>query len=175
MRIYTIILTMMLVPALTFASCNNVVENGRGINKISNPPDSSIVKILGDTIADVIFNPKKVSAYKLKKVFDTVALKAGDCENFVKDSLLQILKPETYGALDFVLLSDTANYKLDSVKIRSQYYPLLEFEFQKKKECVKVRISTNDYCWTIIRDNKVISRFNYYDKKLVERLCNLFL
>lgn len=163
MKLYTIILAILLLPKFASAS------------RETNPPDSNIVRILGDTIADVMFSPQKITVYKLEKVFDTLAVKVDDCENFVRDSLLTDIRPETYCKLDSVLLSDTANYQLDSVKIRSQYYPILEFDLEKGDEIVKIRISTNDYSWTIIRHNKVFRRFNYSNKELVERFCKMFL
>ena len=168
---------MMLIPLFGFASYANSDTNlsGNVINGGAISPDSTIVKLLGDTITDVLFYPKKVSVYKLQKVFDTVAVNLNDCENFAQDSLLTELSAEEIGIMKFVLLTDTSNYKLDTFLIRSQYYPQLEFVFQKKKEMVKVRISENDYSWTIICNNKVVCRFNYQDKKLVERFCKLFL
>lgn len=153
-------------------SCNAINEQGE--SDYCNPPDSNIVKILGDTISDVLFNPKKVSVYRLQKVFDTTAVKTDDCEDFKRDSLLTILKPVTICVLDFVLLSDTANYETDSLLVRTQYYPRLEFEFQKKKEIVKIRISTTDYSWSIIKDNKRRYNFNYKDKYAVNRFCKIF-
>lgn len=156
----------------TFSSCTAYCK--QSFSEVDNPPDSTIIKILGDTISDVIFNAKKVSVYKLQKVFDTVAVKLGDCEDFARDSFLTVLKPETFGILDFVLLSDTANYKTDSMLVRTQYYPLLEFEFQKKKEIVKIRISTTDYSWSIIKDNKRRYRFNYKDQYAINRFCKTF-
>lgn len=172
MKTYKFIYILTALILLAVSSCNAKCKQDKGT--FYNPPDSLIVKTLGDTITDVIFNAKKVSVYKLVKVFDSTAIKIGDCEDFARDSFLTDLSPAAYAILDFVLLSDTANYKTDSMLVRTQYYPALEFEFQKKKENVKIRISIPDYSWSIIHDNKRRFNFNYKDQYAIQRFCKTF-
>ena len=172
MKIYKFIYILTALIWLIVSSCNAKCKHAQ--EKIFNPPDSVIVKTLGDTITDVIFNAKKVSVYKLAKVFDSTAVKLGDCEDFARDSFLTDLSPATYAVMDFILLSDTVNYKTDSMLVRTQYYPSLEFEFQKKKEIVKIRISIPDYSWSIIHNNKRRFNFNYKDQYAIQRFCNTF-
>lgn len=176
MKAYTIILTALLVPMLSFASCGSQTSNKPLTTYKRIQPDSSVQKILGDTITNLLFNPKKITVYSLSNREPDKSRKEIEvCPNFVRDSLLTVLQPDLCAILQFNLLADSVNYKNDIDRVKSPYRPLLEFEFTCKKESASVLISLSDYTWAIMYKSKEICRFNYANKQLLFRFKQLIL
>ena len=150
-------------------------DGDRCAPKKSLQPDSTVYAILGQTLSDVLFKPNRVTCYTLKGKSE---VELGDFQvepHWVRDSLVGRLSPQMIGVLQFSLVANSENYKNDSIRIKAPYFPLLEFEFQKKHRIVHVLISTIDHTWSIVYDGERQIHFNYHDCELIERFCNLFV
>ena len=136
-------------------------------------PDSNTYTILGKTMTDILFSPSKVTCYAVK---GKAQVDKTDFElepHYVRDSLIAKLTPSQVALIQFLVLSDKSNYSQDSIKVRSPYVPHLELCFEKKKQQVHVLISQSDFSWTICYDDKKQGNWNYAEKRLVRRFCNM--
>lgn len=136
-------------------------------------PDSNTYTILGKTMIDILFSPSKVTCYAVK---GKAQVDKTDFElepHYVRDSLIAKLTPSQVALFQFLVLSDKSNYSQDSIKVRSPYVPHLELCFEKKKQQVHVLISQSDFSWTICYDDKKQGNWNYAEKRLVRRFCNM--
>ena len=136
-------------------------------------PDSNTYTILGKTMTDILFSPSKVTCYAVK---GKAQVDKTDFElepHYVRDSLIAKLTPSQVALFQFLVLSDKSNYSQDSIKVRSPYVPHLELCFEKKKQQVHVLISQSDFSWTICYDDKKQGNWNYAEKRLVGRFCNM--
>ena len=136
-------------------------------------PDSNTYTILGKTMTDILFSPSKVTCYAVK---GKAQVDKTDFElepHYVRDSLIAKLTPSQVALFQFLVLSDKSNYSQDSIKVRSPYVPHLELCFEKKKQQVHVLISQSDFSWTICYDDKKQGNWNYAEKRLVRRFCNI--
>ena len=136
-------------------------------------PDSNTYTILGKTMTDILFSPSKVTCYAVK---GKAQVDKTDFElepHYVRDSLIAKLTPSQVAFFQFLVLSDKSNYSQDSIKVRSPYVPHLELCFEKKKQQVHVLISQSDFSWTICYDDKKQGNWNYAEKRLVRRFCNM--
>ena len=127
----TLLTFLTLVSVLLLNFCSSRAEN---VTEIPIKPDTAIVKIVGDTVADVLFTPKSVTLYlskNRKKLNDKeVEITTG----FVRDTLVAKLNPSDVAILQFVLLSDTINYKKDKEQIKSPYSVRIYLR-QKERNC----------------------------------------
>ena len=136
--------------------------------------DSVVYANLGKTVSETLFSPTKVRCFRLKGV-STVEEGQFEVEpHWVRDTMLAELTPQMYGVLQFALLANPNSYVDDSNIVRSPYVPMIEFEFTNKKTVVHVLISTSDYTWTIMYDDKRQLNYNYADKALIGRFCDYF-
>ena len=138
-------------------------------------PDSNTYTILGKTMTDILFSPSKVTCYAVK---GKAQVDKTDFElepHYVRDSLIAKLTPSQVALFQFLVLSDKSNYSQDSIKVRSPYVPHLELCFEKKKQQVHVLISQSDFSWTICYDDKKQGNWNYAEKRLVRRFCNMII
>lgn len=136
-------------------------------------PDSNTYTILGKTMTDILFSPSKVTCYAVK---GKAQVDKTDFElepHYVRDSLIAKLTPSQVALFQFLVLSDKSNYSQDSIKVRSPYVPHLELCFEKKKQQIHVLISQSDFSWTICYDDKKQGNWNYAEKRLVRRFCNM--
>ena len=136
-------------------------------------PDSNTYTILGKTMTDILFSPSKVTCYAVK---GKAQVDKTDFElepHYVRDSLIAKLTPSQVALFQFLVLSDKSNYSQDCIKVRSPYVPHLELCFEKKKQQVHVLISQSDFSWTICYDDKKQGNWNYAEKRLVRRFCNM--
>lgn len=136
-------------------------------------PDSNTYTILGKTMTDILFSPSKVTCYAVK---GKAQVDKTDFElepHYVRDSLIAKLTPSQVALFQFLVLSDKSNHSQDSIKVRSPYVPHLELCFEKKKQQVHVLISQSDFSWTICYDDKKQGNWNYAEKRLVRRFCNM--
>ena len=136
-------------------------------------PDSNTYTILGKTMTDILFSPSKVTCYAVK---GKAQVDKTDFElepHYVRDSLIAKLTPSQVALFQFWVLSDKSSYSQDSIKVRSPYVPHLELCFEKKKQQVHVLISQSDFSWTICYDDKKQGNWNYAEKRLVRRFCNM--
>ena len=138
-------------------------------------PDSSVYSMLGRTMSDVLFNPNSVTCYTLRGVEKADSVATEIEPHWVRDSLVGRLTPQMYGILQFVLISNIGNYEKDTIRVKAPYIPSLEFEFRQKKSVVHVLISTSDYTWTVMYDDKRQLHFNYQDRELISRFCEMII
>ncbi len=169
----SLILFMLLMPLSLFASCSSW---GRSRNcDLEIAPDSVIYSSLGKSLSETLFNPDKVLCYTLKGKGEVSKEDIQIEPHYVRDSLIAELPSQFYGILQFNLIADTANYKRDTIIVRSPYVPLLEFAFVRKKQVAHVVISLSDFTWSVVYDDKKQFNWNYEDKKMMYRFCSLFL
>lgn len=136
-------------------------------------PDSNTYTILGKTMTDILFSPSKVTCYAVKGKAQVAKTDFELEPHYVRDSLIAKLTPSQVALFQFLVLSDKSNYSQDSIKVRSPYVPHLELCFEKKKQQVHVLISQSDFSWTICYDDKKQGNWNYAEKRLVGRFCNM--
>lgn len=136
-------------------------------------PDSNTYTILGKTMTDILFSPSKVTCYAVKGKAQVDKTDFELESHYVRDSLIAKLTPSQVALFQFLVLSDKSNYSQDSIKVRSPYVPHLELCFEKKKQQVHVLISQSDFSWTICYDDKKQGNWNYAEKRLVRRFCNM--
>lgn len=152
---------------------------GQKMKKESKPavyaiqPDSNTYTILGKTMTDILFSPSKVTCYAVKGKAQVAKTDFELEPHYVRDSLIAKLTPSQVALFQFLVLSDKSNYSQDSIKVRSPYVPHLELCFEKKKQQVHVLISQSDFSWTICYDDKKQGNWNYAEKRLVGRFCNM--
>lgn len=169
-KIPNIFTTVILFTVLLLNSCSGRAEN---VTYTPITPDTTIAKIVGDTVADVLFAPKSVTLYLSKNRKKLNDREVEIATGFVRDTLVAKLNPSDVAILQFVLLSDTLNYKKDKDQIKSPYVPLYEFVFVKKKETVQVLISFSDNYWEIKRGNKTVCKYNFANRELLSRFIDL--
>lgn len=139
-------------------------------------PDEVAYKNLGRHLTDILINAKTIKVYSLcpkeKLTPDDYEVDA----HFVRDSLLGTLTKEQAVVLAYNLISNGANYHKDSsLIVMSPYYPILEFEYAKKKDVAHVIISLSDFTWTLKYDDKEQFHYNYASGTFIQRFCNYFL
>ena len=164
------LIVIMIFSMVLLNSCSSMAENRIDV-KIN--PDSLITKIVGDTVADVLFSPKSVTLYLSENRKKENDKEVEIADGFVRDTLVAKLKAEDVSILQFVLLSDTLNYAIDSVQIKSPYMPFYEFVFIKKKENVQVLISLSNNYWEIKHNNETVCKYNFACKSQLERFLTL--
>lgn len=139
-------------------------------------PDSVAYEILGRRLTDVLINAKSVKVYSLTPK-ETVNSDDYEVEpHFVREKSLGLLTKTQATVLRYMLISNGANYHRDSTLIvMSPYYPVIEFEFVKKKEVAHVILSLSNYTWTVKFDDKVQFKYNYASGTFIRRFCDYFL
>lgn len=139
-------------------------------------PDSVAYQNLGRRLTDVLINAKSVKVYAL---IPKEQLNPDDYEvdaHFIRDSQLGTLTNEQATVLKYNLISNGANYHKDTTLIvMSPYYPVLEFEFAKKREVVHLIVSLSDFSWVVKYDDKRLFKYNYANGTFIRRFCEYFL
>lgn len=168
------LLAMMLPTLLCMASCD--LSSRKKPTPIPNPaPDAAVYAVLGKTMSDVLFNPQRVTVWTLRPKSAPDSLDFQVEPHWVRDSLVGTLSAQMTGVLQFALIANPASYGHDSIRVRSPYFPAIEFEFTQKKQTLHVIVSLANYTWTVIFDDKRQFNFNYADKELIHRFCQQFL
>ncbi len=167
-------LVMLLPTLLCMASCD--LSGRKKPTLIPNPgPGAAVYAVLGKTMTDVLFNPQRVNVWTLKPKSAPDSLDFQVEPHWVRDSLVGYLSPQMTGVLQFALIGNPASYRHDSIRVRSPYFPAIEFEFTQKKHTVHVIVSLANCTWTVIYDDKRQFNFNYADKELILRFCQQYL
>jgi len=139
-------------------------------------PDSIAYSNLGKRLTDVLINASKVRVYSLRPKEKVTADDVEIEPHFVRDTQLATLTKEQAVVLKYSLISCGANYHNDTTSIPlAPYYPIIEFEFTKKKEVAHVFVSLSDFKWGINYDGKTQFKYNYGDGTFVHRFCDYFL
>ena len=151
----------------------NILRKNMGHDIIM--PSKEVTAQLGKTASEVIFNPTKVTLYRLEGR-DTI--KDGEVEvdkNFVRVDTVGTLDKEYVKLVQYLLIADTANYSTDSMRVKSPYYPEIELVFEQKNVSATVLVSLSDFSWTLISDGKKQFTYNYAEKNAIRRLfINIF-
>ena len=165
-----------------FAACKSgakKVNNAKVETVVCNDwihPDKVAYQELGQKLTDILINAKTINVYTL---VPKEKINSDDYEvdaNFVRDSLLCKLTKEQATVLAYNLISNGANYHKDSsLIVMSPYYPILEFEYVKKKEAAHVIISPSNYSWSIKYEDKILFRYNYASGAFIKRFCEYFI
>ena len=180
---FVILLIAQLLWVNCFAACSPGSKDNTAKPKAEKPvcnewihPDNVAYKALGRHLTDILINAKTIKVYSLAP---KEQLNPDDYEvdaHFVRDSLLGILTKEQAIVLDYNLISNGANYAKDtSLIVMSPYYPVIEFEFTKKKEVAHVIVSLSDYTWAVKYDDKIQFKYNYASGTFIKRFCDYFL
>lgn len=97
-------------------------------------------------------------------------------KDYVRDSLIAELNSSQISVMQYVLISNPANYANDTILVQSPYFPTLEFEFGKKGHAsISIVISTLDRSWKMVSKGNEIYAHNIAEVRQVERFCNYFL
>lgn len=158
----------------TSMSCKAFPPKGKQVNAAF-IPDSAMCARLGNTVADVLFNPTKIVCYSLTGKAEVEKEDVEIESHYVRDSEIGVLSSKMLPVLPFILTTDEANYSRDSIQVKSPYMPQLEFEFIKKNVQAHVLISLSDYSWTLIYDGKKQFNYNYQNKRAITRFCDMII
>lgn len=178
-----ILLIVQLLWVNCFAACSPGQKSYAAKSKTEQPvcnewihPDDVAYKALGRHLTDILINAKTIKVYSLTP---KEQLNPDDYEvdaHFVRDSLLGTLTKEQTIVLNYNLISNGANYTKDtSLIVMSPYYPVIEFEFTKKKEVAHIIVSLSDYTWAVKYDDKIQFKYNYASGTFIKRFCDYFL
>lgn len=135
-------------------------------------PSDSVKAHLGTMASEVIFNPTKVVVYRVE---GRDSIREGEVEvekNFVRTKMVGTLSKDCVRLVQYLLITDSDNYGIDSMRVRSPYVPDIELQFIRKNEVVSVLVSRSDFTWTLISDGKKQFNYNYAEKKAINRLFN---
>ena len=138
--------------------------------------DSVWVKQIDDSLKQVLFTPDTVNCYHISY---KEKIKEKDIEvvkDYVRDSLITKLNSSQISVMQYVLISNPANYANDTILVQSPYFPTLEFEFAKKDyNSISIVISILDRSWRMMSMGKEIHAHNIAEVKQLERFCNYFM
>lgn len=163
-------LSVLVLPAL--ALCMSTCFSCRSQSHLPSftykdlPKDSTLNRLWGDSISDIINNPTLIRAYRM-------------CPDSTgKDSLVgnyaikhPIGKLElTYASPLLFFLNDTLNFNLSEDMVKTLFIPTIAFEFQQKKENVFVVISFNGNQLAFIYKDKEIIRKQFRHPRYLLRL-----
>lgn len=175
----TMVLAAVLACANCIAACSADGDGTKKENPVCNDwihPDSLAYQNLGRRLTDVLINAKTIKVYSL---VPKERITPDDYEvesHFVREKQLGVLTKDQAVVLKYMLISNGANYHKDSsLIVMSPYYPIIEFEFTKKKEVAHVIISLSNYTWAIKFDDKLQFKYNYASGTFVKRFCDYFL
>ena len=180
MKFLLLCITQMLcvncIAACSASNLKDVAENQPPICNSFIHPDSIAYQNLGRRLTDVLINAKNIKVYTLTP---KEKLNPDDYEvdaHFIRDSLLGTLTNEQATVLKYNLISNGANYYKDTTLIvMSPYYPMLEFEFTKKKEVAHLIVSLSDFSWVVKFDDKRLFKYNYANGTFIRRFCEYFI
>lgn len=169
-------LTILAALAFIMLACNAFSSpKQKKLSLVKALPDTLISAQLGNTLADILLNPTAVTMYKVRGKEDTSKDDYVLEPHYVRDSILGVLSAEAVAILEFVLITENANYGNDTIMVKSPYMPQYGFEFTKKKQSAHVLVSTSDFSWTVIYDGKKQFNYNYKDNGTIERFFDLIL
>lgn len=130
------------------------------------PKDSTLNKLWGDSISDIINNPTLIKAYRMSP------------DSTGKDTLIGSYAIEhpigtldiTYASPLIFFLNDSLNFNLSEDLIKTPFLPTIAFEFQRYKEKIFVVISFNGNQLSLIYNNKEIVRKQFRNPRYLLRL-----
>ncbi|MBD5424874.1 MAG: hypothetical protein HDR45_01595 [Bacteroides sp.] len=141
-----------------------------------NYPDSAVCEILGTRLCKLITNPKCVEMYSVAYRDSAHANSELISKDFVKDSLICKLNKEQVATLNFLLISDSANYSTDTLAIPMiPHHPLVAFDYINKQDHALVWYSPGDFTWGIRFDGKNQFKYNTINADNLNRFCKLLI
>lgn len=149
----TLLLLSLLTGAIILFSCKS---NLHLINKVTNqsqPADSVVLNLLGDTISHMLFSPSVVYAYKMrpqKAENDTLI------GTYAVDYLIGELDSSYYGILQF-FLKDSTNYNWTDELVKTPFSPNIGFEFVgDNQEKIHLLLAFNGCLLEILSRDQVV-------------------
>lgn len=163
MKRKTTTLTLLCICLLFCASCS--AQSGSKKDQAILTPDSSVSKLLGDTICNILFSPQSVSLFlsKAEAVTDTTA---PNKLRYDIEKKLGRAKTDHVTIMQF-LLSDIKNYDLSDTEPKCLFFPYLALKFKNKSGEVTILISYNCHKWAFEYNNQRYEyKFNCYKQIL---------
>lgn len=139
-------------------------------------PDSAVQSILGNRLTELLMEPKKVEMYTV--VYRDSAHRNNEQveADFVLDSLICKLNKEQTATLNFLLISDSLNYKVDTLAVPMiPHRPEYAFKYTVKKDKAIVWYSPGDFTWGIRYDGRDLFWYNADQPSNVNRFCRRVL
>lgn len=138
--------------------------------------DSVVRSHLNQQLADILFLPDSVLCYHLTYRDSISKDDVQPIQGYVRDSLIACLDSSQAAMLQSLLPAVPRNYSDDTTKVQSPYFPILEFEFNKRgKTPVGIVVSLSDHTWQVAKNGKAVLSYNYIGKDSVERFCKQFI
>ncbi len=167
-------LTAMIVCA-SLACADSPKRQSTRIATRWNAPDSAARAIMGNRLSELLLTPKKVEMYTVT-YRDSAHINNAPIErDFVIDSLIHKLTKEQTAVLDYILLTDSRNFSVDTTAIPMiPHRPAYAFKFINKKDNAIVWYSPGDYTWGIRYEGRNLFWYNVSDPESINRFCRNF-
>ncbi|MCR6503989.1 hypothetical protein [Bacteroides muris (ex Fokt et al. 2023)] len=130
------------------------------------PKDSTLNKLWGDSISDIINNPTLIRAYRMYPDSMGKGLLIGNYAIKHPIGKLEL----TYASPLLFFLNDKSNFNLSEDIAKTPFMPTIAFEFQRQKENVFVVISFNGNQLVLIYNDKEIIRKQFQNPRYLLRL-----
>lgn len=130
------------------------------------PKDTTLNRLWGDSIAEVINNPTWIRAYKMRPARTEQDTLIG---GYAVEHPIGTLDM-TYASPLMFFLNDSLNYNLSDDKIKTPFTPTIAFEFQQKRKSVFVVISFNGNQLAMIYKDREIIRKQFFNPRYLLRL-----
>lgn len=132
--------------------------------------DSIVMQSLGDSIFQVLFSPDSVMAAKVNAVkTDTKTQKSISYKPALP---MKKVTSNDVQLLQLGYLSDSQNYKNDTIIRMSPYIPIMELDFYRNGEMVKMTVSFSDATWNLVKDDKEVLNYNYKTEEPILKIYN---
>lgn len=180
----SLVATLVMALAGTIAACAqpadkspaNATQTEKPVCKQWIHPDSTAYANLGRRLTELLFNTKKVTAYRVIPRDTIITGQITVDNNFVRGEKIGKLTKEQIAVFNYILLSDGCNYARDTSFIPMiPHLPVIEFEFEKKNEVARVWYSPDNNTWGIHYDDRNLFRYNIAQPDAITRLVNYFL
>ena len=135
-------------------------------------PDSVARLLMGNKLSELISNPKKVVMYTV--VYRDSMHRDNELvePDFVLDSMVCKLSKEQVSTLNFMLVADSANYKVDTLAVPMiPHRPAYAFNYTNKKDTAIVWYSPGDFTWGIRYDGRDMFWYNVANPSILNRFC----
>jgi len=166
------LLTTLALPA--FMLCISTCFSCKSPNGLSSftykdlPTDSTLNRLWGDSISEIINNPTLIRAYKMRPNRTEKDTLIGD---YAVEHPIGVLDM-TYASPLMFFLNDSLNYNLSDDMVKTPFSPTIAFEFQQKSKSVFVVISFNGNQLAMVYEDKEIIRKQFLNPRYLLRLSS---
>lgn len=164
------LLTALVLPA--FMLCINACFSCKSQNDLSAftyknlPKDTTLNRLWGDSISEIINNPTWIKAYKMHPAPTEQDTLIGD---YAVEHSIGVLDM-TYASPLMFFLNDSLNYNFSDNMVKTPFIPTIAFEFHQKRKSVFVVISFNGDQLAMIYEDKEIIRKQFLNPRYLLRL-----